>query len=123
MRLRARNGWVSASRVSALALCFHLGTPAAHAEPDISAARIDSYLQGKASPLAGLGAAFRAVGIKHNIDPRLLVAIAGQETGFGRHLCASYNAWNWFWSDTCSDSPFDSWEEALETVAKYLRIS
>jgi hypothetical protein len=38
------------------------------------------------------------------------VAIAGAETGFGAHVCAANNAWNWFWGGTCAKSPFDSWD-------------
>lgn len=45
---------------------------------------IDEYLKSKGSPLAGQGIYFVAAGNKYNISPYLLVAIAGQETSFGK---------------------------------------
>jgi len=47
------------------------------AAPVISARGIDEYLPGKGSPLAGHGQTFVEKGSQYNIDPRLLVAIAG----------------------------------------------
>jgi hypothetical protein len=44
------------------------------------AAAIDQMLSNAGSPLAGQGATFVAAGVAHGIDPRLLVAIAAQET-------------------------------------------
>lgn len=49
------------------------------------AAHLDGYLASKASPLTGLGAVFVAASDAHGLDPRLLVAIAGAETGFGTY--------------------------------------
>jgi hypothetical protein len=46
---------------------------------------LDAYLATKGSPLAGLGAAFVAEASAVGLDPRLLVAIAGSETGFGTY--------------------------------------
>jgi hypothetical protein len=44
---------------------------------------IDSFLTSKGSPLAGYGSWFVSVGEMDNVDPRLLVAIAGNESGYG----------------------------------------
>jgi cell wall-associated NlpC family hydrolase len=49
------------------------------------AAQLDQYLQGKGSPLAGLGATFVEQSDRVGLDPRLLVAIAGAETSFGTY--------------------------------------
>lgn len=49
------------------------------------AAHLDGYLASRASPLTGLGAVFVAASETHGLDPRLLVAIAGAETGFGTY--------------------------------------
>jgi murein DD-endopeptidase MepM/ murein hydrolase activator NlpD len=43
-------------------------------------AALDQMLASAGSPLAGLGATFVAAGVANGIDPRLLVAIAAQET-------------------------------------------
>jgi hypothetical protein len=58
-------------------------------------------------------------GIRHRIDPRLIVAIAGAESAFGLVTCAPNNAWGW----GCPTRPyrFRSWAEGIDAVAKGLR--
>jgi hypothetical protein len=96
------------------------------AEPAVSSCFIDQYLTGKPSPatgpspLTGNGQAFVANGLKYVVDPRLVVAIAGNETTFGTHTCVQFNAWNWSGGGACSNSPFTSWEAGLTTVTKFL---
>jgi hypothetical protein len=89
--------------------------------PPIEAEAIDEFLAARGSPMAGLGRALLDVGWRYNIDPRFLVAISGADTGFGRVLCTEFNAWNWFWHEWCN-SPFESWEQALDEVARGLRM-
>ena len=81
---------------------------------------IDTYLRSKASgsPLIGQGHTFVAAGRKFNVDPRLLVAIAGHESSFAREECQGqdsasiYNAWGWeALPPPCR--PFDSWQESI----------
>jgi hypothetical protein len=89
------------------------------------------YKNGDASPLIGTGSSFESNGSFFHIDPRLIVAIAGQETSFGLHTCCSHNnnAWNWFWcyadnscqGRPCEHSPFDSWNSGIKTVSKYMK--
>ena len=38
---------------------------------------IDNFLSGQSSPLFGLGSAFFTNGVFYDVDPRLIVAIAG----------------------------------------------
>jgi membrane-bound lytic murein transglycosylase B len=40
-------------------------------------------------------------GIEFDVDPRLVIAIAGAETTFGTNMgCnAVFNAWSWFWTE------------------------
>jgi len=105
--------------------------PAASPSPGKPLATIiDAYLEEKGSPLAGLGAEFVTSGRRHDVDPRLVVAIAGAETAFGTRLgcCDStgnvvenpYNAWNWFYKGGCP-SPFDSWGDGIDRVTAGLR--
>lgn len=51
-------------------------------DPEL-AAKIDAYLDERNSPGAGSGNLFVENGKKHNVDPLLLLAIAGHETGYG----------------------------------------
>lgn len=87
--------------------------------PPVSAESIDRYLESKGSPLAGSGAAFLQSGVEHEVDPRLVVAIAGAESFFGVTTCAAHNAWGW----GCPTRPFQfrSWAEGIETVTVGLR--
>ena len=82
----------------------------------VSAANLDAYLASKASPLAGQGSALAAAGARHGVDPRFVAAVAGAESGFGRILCAPFNAWGY----GCPDAPagFGSWPEAIEKVSQ-----
>lgn len=87
--------------------------------PSVSAASLDRYLQSKGSPLAGEGAAFLESGVEHEVDPRLVVAIAGAESYFGIQTCAPFNAWGW----GCPTSPFSfrDWAHAIDTITLGLR--
>jgi hypothetical protein len=51
-------------------------------DPEL-ASKIDAYLEEHGSPGAGSGNLFVESGQKHNVDPLLLLAIAGHETGYG----------------------------------------
>ena len=87
--------------------------------PSVSAESLDRYLQSKGSPLAGEGAAFLESGVEHELDPRLIVAIAGAESYFGIQTCAPFNAWGW----GCPTSPFSfrDWAHAIDTITLGLR--
>jgi hypothetical protein len=100
---------------------------------------IDRYLAGKPnprtpSPLVGNGPVFESDGKQFTLDPRLLVGISAAETSFATGKCHSTpvsstrNAWNWFYcygsnscgTDTCVNSPFESWQRGIDTVSKYM---
>jgi len=92
----------------------------------LTAEGINGYLakkhyKAKASPLNSSGQAFLAAGQKFDIDPALIVAISGQETSFATRTCTTDNAWNWFWQGPCPRSPFDNYEQGINTVSKFLR--
>jgi hypothetical protein len=94
------------------------------AEPIVDKHRIDERLA--KTKLAGLGETFLAEGSRFQVDPRLVVSIAGAESSFGRHICTPFNAWNWFWEGPCPPfgrSPFVSWDRGVFIVSKFLRKS
>jgi hypothetical protein len=95
---------------------YRFGGPGA---APVSAESIDDYLESKASPLAGHGAEFLESGVKHRVDPRFVVAVAGAESAFGLVTCAPHNAWGW----GCPNNPFRfrSWPEGFDTVMAGLR--
>jgi hypothetical protein len=84
-----------------------------------TAAMLDAYLASKGSPMAGQGAAFVASGMRWQVDPRLLVAIAGAESSFGQVTCGPNNAWGW----ACPNDPADfaTWAAGIDTVTQGLR--
>jgi hypothetical protein len=110
-----------------LALAWATGAYAADASASSSAAasptagQIDAYLASKSSPMTGQGAAFVASGGRWQLDPRLLVAIAGAESSFGQITCAPFNGWGW----GCPNGPyeFESWADGIDTVAEGLRTN
>jgi hypothetical protein len=93
---------------------------------DALAGRIDTYLNSthtSAHPLAGHGSVFVSQGLQYSTNPRFIVAISGNETSFGVHICGTDNAFNWFWNGSCSNSPFDSWDSGIHTVSHFMQKS
>jgi hypothetical protein len=103
--------------------------------------KIDDYLAARNSPLAGLGQHFIDEGDTFNIDPRLVVAIAQQETSLGTAgVCSLHNnPFNWFYCIACrstctrcsGDDPasvkcplsaYPSWANAVSSVSRWLSI-
>lgn len=104
------------------AMAVGVAAPApAPAATVVTAGEIDAYLASKGSPMTGQGAAFVASGGRWQVDPRLLVAIAGAESSFGQITCAPFNAWGW----GCPNGPysFESWADGIDTVMEGLRTN
>jgi hypothetical protein len=76
--------------------------------------KLESYLKG--TPLQGQGRAFYNAGRKYRVDPKLLIAIAGAESSFGRITSGSHNPFGWG-----PGIDFKSWGHAIDSVAKGLR--
>lgn len=91
---------------------------AAGSDPQL-AARLDAWMASRTpnSPLVGLGSDFVAAGRANGIDPRLLVAIASQESALGTAGSGANinNAFGWG-----PAIPFASWSEGINRVAQGL---
>lgn len=77
--------------------------------------KIDAYFEKRNMPLQGYGMTMVLASEKHDIDWRLLPAIAIRESTGGKFACGK-NPFGW---GSCAIK-FDSWEIAIETVARNL---
>jgi hypothetical protein len=89
------------------------------AELVIKAKQIDNYFHDNGmKPLEGYGMKMVLAAKANDIDPFLLPAIAVRESTGGVHACKSVpnNAWGW---NSCKRG-FNSYDEAITTIAKHL---
>jgi hypothetical protein len=91
-------------------------------DTNLTATFLDNYLKKKGSPIEGQGYDLIKWGREYDVDPRLLVALAGAETSFGVNITrGENNAWNWLWNKKePSKSGFDTWDSAIKSVTKGL---
>jgi hypothetical protein len=60
----------------------------------VTAAQLEGFLARKASPMLPFVGEILSASNRYGVDPRLVVAIAGVESDFGR-VCKGFNAWGW----------------------------
>jgi len=79
------------------------------------------YLKQHNSPLAPYAVTFVGVADKYDLDWKLVAAISGVESTFGREIpYESYNGWGWgIYGDNMIR--FSSWNEGIETISEGLR--
>lgn len=93
---------------------------AADGEP-IDAQRIEAFLDGRGSPLAERSETIVEAGVEHDVDPRVVVAIAVAESNAGERLpSGSHNAWGWGGSGPHGLAHWDSWEESIDAYTERL---
>lgn len=111
------------SRRPVTLLLLMLAPAAATAAPCISRNTLEGYLRNQASPLAAHVDGFFASAQQWNVDPRLVVAVGGAESSFGKNgLCATqrHNAWGWGGGyPNCFSYP--TWDAAIDAVTSGLR--
>lgn len=86
--------------------------------PDIRVEKLKAYLADFNSPLASYAENFVEAADTYQLDWKLLPAITGVESTFGKQIPAgSYNAYGWangaYW--------FKSWEQSIDYVSGYLK--
>lgn len=82
---------------------------------------LEEYLAWQKSPMAAEAKTFIKVADKYNLDWRLLPAIAGKESNFGKKVpLGSFNPFGWaIYGNTTKK--FNSWGEGIERVGRGLR--
>lgn len=76
------------------------------------------YLDSHNSPLTDSSEHFVAYADKYQLDWRMVAAISGVESTFGKRIPKnSYNAYGW----NNGNYYFESWEDSIEVVSKTLR--
>lgn len=85
---------------------------------DLRAVRLKRYLKSHNSPLSDYSHEFVKYADEYGLDYRLVPAIAGVESTFGKRIPAnSFNAYGW----ANGKYYFESWEHSIEVVSKTLR--
>lgn len=92
-------------------------------ERDERTIKLEAYLRNVKSPMLGAANAFVKYADKYNLDWKLVAAIAGLESSFGKRIpYNSYNAWGWaVYTGKSYGAEFDSWEHGIATVSEGLR--
>ncbi len=84
--------------------------------------KLENYLKHYNSPFAADAKTFVEEADKYGHDYRFVAAIAGLESGFGKHIPHnSYNAWGWGVYGT-KVMRFPSWKDGIQTISRDLRM-
>lgn len=82
---------------------------------------LHDYLVRQNSPLADSAKTFISQADKYNLDWKLVAAISGLESGFGKQIPPySYNGWGWGVYGT-NVKYFRSWDDAITQISEGLR--
>lgn len=85
---------------------------------DLRTAKVARFLSTHGSPLVFSAPTFIAEADKHEFDYRLLVAIAGVESTFGkRYIPGTYNVWGW----GVGRIPFQSFDDGIIRISSDLK--
>ena len=85
--------------------------------------KLESFLAAYKSPMAVVAKSFVTEADRLNLDWKLVVAIAGTESTFGKHTPThSYNGWGWaVFTGKQNGASFKSWKEGITAVSEGLR--
>lgn len=90
--------------------------------PDNRVTKLQNFLESYDSPLKDEAKTFVEAADRYNIDWKLVAAIAGTESTFGKQIpTGSYNAWGWgIPTGAQSGIGFQDWKQGIETVSEGL---
>jgi len=90
---------------------------------DARVSKLKAYLESHGSPLASEAEHFIAEADRLGLDWKLVAAISGVESTFGKHIPQnSYNCWGWGIFTGASDGiHFASWKDGITTVSEGLK--
>jgi len=90
---------------------------------DARVVKLQKYLESVRSPMSAVAYHFVYEADRLNLDWKLVAAIAGNESYFGKHVpYNSNNAWGWaVWTGRNYGAAFENWEKGITTVSEGLR--
>jgi hypothetical protein len=87
----------------------------------IDVPRIRDWLEGRGSPMAPYAADLVAAGVAYDVDPRVVLGIAGIESTVGEQIPeGSHNAWGWNGDGPRGLKAWGSWPEAIDDYTERL---
>lgn len=89
---------------------------------DKKAQVLAAYLAKHNSPLQYHSQDFIEAADKYNLNWKLVVAIAGVESTFGKQIPGGYNAYGWAIYTPDSQFAFNSWRDGIFTVSEGLKV-
>lgn len=94
-------------------------------QEDVRVEKLRSFLQSHDSPLADAASHFVAEAERLNLDWKLVAAIAGVESTFGKQIPTnSYNGWGWgVFTGTQDGVHFKNWKDGITQVSEGLRYN
>lgn len=111
-------GKVYAENVSGESASLKLGSETS--DYDFRVQNLKKFFEKYNSPLAAYSEEFVVYADANNLDYRLIPAITGVESTFGKHIpVGSYNAYGW----ANGEYEFTSWEDSIEHVSFVLKKS
>jgi len=90
---------------------------------DVRVMKLQKYLESVGSTMAGDAEHFVSEADRLGLDWKLVAAIAGNESYFGKLIpYNSYNAWGWaVWTGTNYGANFENWKDGITTVSEGLK--